>query len=166
MTFGTTHIDDLDQLGPDAGPKSEGWAEMLTGIMEQIVRLRRGLLAIQCEQAELEAAGMFPAIPTEIWEDRGNTTHGQKKYLRLGFPGGALGGGKRKLYIGSKKAKITKARQMAARRREWEALEKERVRLERFLRMTRGSLEREAGSVRRYEIAEELGLEMEVTCNG
>lgn len=136
------------------------WTDLLGQMLTDLARLEVGLVVIRQEMAELEAAGMFPAVPTELWETRTNTQHGEARYLRLGFSTGALPGGRRKLYIGCDLKKITRARQMASRRLRWEALEAERVKLERFLRMTRSVLEREAGSVSRYEIPEELGLEL------
>lgn len=157
VTFGTTHLADHRELEGGAGSK---WATLLHGILEHLVRLRTGLLAIKKAMAELEAAGMWPGVPVELWEGRENTGYKEKCYLRLSFPKGALGGGRRKLYIGRDKEKIRVAREKAARRRQWEGLEKERVRLERFLRMTRSGLEREAGSVQRYQIPDDLGLEL------
>lgn len=169
MTFGDTTCDDRVELEAQAGPKSavlREWADLLERILTDVARLEAGLVVIKLAMADLEAAGIFPAVPTESWETRGNTTHGQARYLRMLFRKGALPGGKRKLYIGSNPRKIEKAKQMASRRVRWEALEAERVRLERFLRMTRSALDREARSVQRYEIPEELGVEMEVACDG
>lgn len=157
MTFGTTTFDDHHELEALSGPN---WTELLMGITELLYNLEAALAAIKRQQTELRAAGMWPGVPIEIWEDRDNTGHGEKRYLRLSFPKGALSGGRRKLYIGCKPEKITAARQKAARRRQWEALQEERVKLERFLRMTRSSLDRVAGQVSSYRIPDDLGLEL------
>lgn len=159
MTFGTTYVEDLRELQEAFGPK---WAEPLAGIRDGLLGLEAALLAIKKSMAELEAAGMWPGVPLEVWEDRDNTSHGEKRYLRLKFKKGAWPDGRRGLYIGCKPDKITAARQKAARRRRWEALEAERERLDRFLRMTRSSIGGVAGQVQRYRIPDDLGLELDV----
>lgn len=131
---------------------SEEWAELLTEIMEQVARLEAGLVAMKFEMGRLEADGMYPAIPTgEVWEKG-------KRYLRLTFPCGTLLGGRRKLYVGCDPVKIQEARKKAANRRRWEELDDEIERLERYLWMTRGNLERVAGSAKRYKLPEGIPL--------
>lgn len=160
--FGDTHPGDRVELGDQAGPKSpvlREWADKLTGILADLARLEAGLVVIRESMAELEAAGMYPGVPTESWETRTNTTHGEARYLRMLFSIGVLPNGKRKLYVGADPARQRTAKLKASRRLRWERLEAERVRLERFLRMTRSSIGGVAGSVRRYRIPEELGIE-------
>lgn len=160
MTFGDTQRGDRVELEAQAGPILQDWADILTGIMEQVARLERALSAIQRDMAELEVAGMYAAVPTESWESRSNTDHGEARYLRMLFPNGVLPGGRRKLYVGCDPAKIRKARKLAGNRRRWEALEAERQRLERFLRMVRSSVGGVAGQVSGYRIPDELRLEL------
>lgn len=135
------------------------WAEILAGIMEELFRLEAGLVAMKRECLRLEADGMYPGVPTgDVWEPRANSTHGEKRYLRLTFPAGTLPGGRRKLYVGCNSERIAEARKLAGNRCRWEELEGEIRGLERYLRMTCGDLQRVAGSVKRYELPEGLPL--------
>jgi len=71
---------------------------------------------------------MYPAIPTESWQERG----GRGKYLYMLFPSDKRGagysgpGGKRKVYVGNKPERIAAARQLAANRRRYEDLQRAR----------------------------------------
>ena len=140
---------------PDQGGAVTKWADLLMAIMEDLARLESGLLAIKLEQARLEAAGMYPAVPTESWEARNG---GEARYLRMVFPMGALEEG-RKIYVGCDPLRIEEAQCMATRRVRWERLEVERGRLEQALGSLRWILEREAQRANMQPLPEELGLE-------
>ena len=143
---------------PDQGGAVTKWADLLMAIMEDLARLESGLLAIKLEQARLEAAGMYPAVPTESWEARNG---GEARYLRMVFPMGALKKG-RKLYVGADPARIAAARNKAERRARWETLEWERGRLERALMAVWAGLDRVAERVSVYRIPKELELDLPV----
>jgi len=116
------------------------WTDLLTGILERLAELEAGLEAMREEATELRAAGMWPAIPTEVWERRGNATHDEARYLRLSFPRGALPEGRTK-YIGCDPARIATARRKTARRRRWEELQRHIERVEGTLQNARWDLE-------------------------
>jgi len=154
MTFETTQRDDhhelVDQVDP--GP----WMDLLLQILEHAVRLVEAQTAIKQAMEELEAAGIYPAVPTPFWDRDPN---GQPRYMKLSFPRGALDNG-RKIYIGCRESKITEAKQKIARTQRFEALGEERTRLERFLRMTRADLDRVARQVGSYRVPDDLGLDL------
>ena len=86
--------------------------------------------------ALLEERGIYDAIPTESWQDRG----GKGRYLYLYFPqrrdgDGYLGPGRRrKLYIGASPARIAAARRRVQRTRDHRQLNREAERLHTWLR--------------------------------
>jgi hypothetical protein len=93
----------------------------------------------------LEQTGMYPAIPTEQWQDR----DGKGKYLYMLFRQDGNGQytgpeGKRKVYVGSPDQKIKEAQQMAANRRRWEELEMAAQRLRQWLSLYRSEIENRA----------------------
>lgn len=85
-------------------------------------------LRIESIETSISAIGeMYPAIPTESWQDR----NGTGKYLYMLFSGNRHGGysgpgGKRKLYVGNKPDRITEARRLAANRRRYDELQRAR----------------------------------------
>jgi len=87
----------------------------------------RHLAAI--DRAIAQVGEMYPAIPTESWQER----NGKGKYLYMLFSANRYGGGysgpdgKRKLYIGNKPARIEAARRLAANRRRHEGLQRART---------------------------------------
>jgi hypothetical protein len=90
----------------------------------------------------LEQTGMYPAIPTEQWQDR----DGKGKYLYMLFRQDGYGqytgpGGMRKVYVGSLDRKIKEAQQMAANRRRWEELEMAAQRLRQWLNLYQSEIE-------------------------
>jgi hypothetical protein len=153
--FGDRVQGDRVPYGADAGPK---WLELLRQIRDEMVRLESALAGMRLQMERLEEAGMYPAVPSESWESRSNSTHGEARYLRLVFPSRAPG--PRKVYVGCDPAKITEARKRASNRRAWEWLDREATRLDRFLRMQRAGLERVAREVSRYEVKEWLSAEL------
>jgi len=155
MTFETTHGDDHREL-PDRSDLK--WTDLLLDIEQHLFNLERLLTVIQGEQAHLREEGVWAAEPTLFWD---NDPNGQPRYAKLSFPVGALPGGRRKVYVGCKPRKIQAAKAKIARTRRHEALEHERKRLERFLRMTRADLERVARGVAGYRVPDDLGLELD-----
>lgn len=133
---------------------AEKWAALLMGIMEGVVRLEAGLVSMKQECLRLEADGMWPAVPSESWEMRNRSTHGEARYLRLVFGRDKPAGYPRKVYVGCDRDKIAEARKKTVNRRWWEELDKEITCLERFLQMMRGDLQRVASSVERRRLPE------------
>jgi len=82
----------------------------------------------EINRAIAQVGEMYPAIPTESWQDR----NGKGKYLYMLFSVDCSGsgysgpGGKRKVYIGNKPDCIKKARQLAENRRRYEKLQRAR----------------------------------------
>jgi hypothetical protein len=157
MTFETTHRGDHHELQERSDPSQ--WTDLLLDIERQLYHLETLLMLIEREQTALREEGIYPAVPTLFWD---NDPNGQPRYCKLSFPVGALPGGQRKQYVGCKERKIQEAKQQIARTRRHEALEEERTRLERFLRMTRSGLDRVAGSVAGYRVPDDLGLDLDV----
>jgi hypothetical protein len=157
MTFETTPRGDPHELADRSDPNQ--WTDLLLDIERQLYHLEHLLAVIINEQVALCTEGVYPAEPTLFWD---NDPNGQPRYCKLSFPRGALPNGQRKLYIGCKPEKIAAAKQQIARTQRHEALGEERVRLERFLRMTRASLDRVADSVAGYRVPDDLGLELHV----
>jgi hypothetical protein len=155
MTFETRPRGDPHELADRSDPIE--WTEILLDIERQLYHLENLLTLIISEQVALNTAGVYPAVPTLFWD---NDPNGQPRYAKLSFPVDALPSGQRKLYIGCKESKITEAKQKIARTRRFEALKEERVRLERFLRMTRADLDRVARQVAGYRVPDDLGLDL------
>jgi hypothetical protein len=90
----------------------------------------------------LEQAGMYPAIPTEQWQDR----DGKGKYLYMLFRQDGYGvytgpDGKRKLYVGADPEKIAEARRLTANRRRWEDLKAAAGKIDRWLKARQCDIE-------------------------
>ncbi len=82
-------------------------------------------------KAALDAAGMYPAVPTQDWQARGADPD-DKRYLYLCFPADGDGGytsptGKRKVYIGVDPDKQAEAVRLARNRRRFEDLERQQA---------------------------------------
>ena len=127
-----TILDDHSQAVPK-------WADILSKIMEDLRRLEAGLEDMKLDCVRLEAAGMWPAVPTEMWEERNGS---EARYLRLYFPRGTLGV-REKTYIGCKPSAIADARRKMANRIRWEGLDGEICDLERVLRGVEAALDRQ-----------------------
>lgn len=72
---------------------------------------------------EIKSAGMYPAVPSEQWQDRG----GDGQYLYMIFKTDGNGiyqgpGNARKLYVGNKADRIAEARRLAENRRRYEEI--------------------------------------------
>ena len=135
MTFGDKVAGILDDQ-EKAVPK---WAALLAEIMEDLTRLECGLVEMKMECVFLESAGMWPAVPTEMWEPRNGS---DPIYLRLYFPHGTLGV-RTKTYIGCKPENVADARRKSANRQRWEELDAEVSRLERTLSAVEMALNRQ-----------------------
>lgn len=100
--------------------------------------------------ATLEAAGMYPASPSEQWQDRNGS--GQYLYMlfRLG-PDGQYQGpdGKRKVYIGKDPERIAEARRLAENRRRWEVVNRAARDLDGWLYLRGSELQSLAGRCQR-----------------
>jgi hypothetical protein len=155
MTFETRPRGDPHELADRSDPNQ--WTDLLLDIERQLYHLEHLLTVIINEQVALCTEGVYPAEPTLFWD---NDPNGQPRYAKLSFPKGALDNGQRKIYIGCKPEKITAAKAKIARTQRHEALGEERTRLERFLRMTRASLDRVADSVAGYRVPDDLGLDL------
>lgn len=100
---------------------AEETAANLAAIGAALDAARADLQLLISWAAELESQGMFAAVPHEQWQDR----NGRGRYLYLLFPMGRDGrhmgpGGKRKLYVGNKADRISRARDKAVRRQAFE----------------------------------------------
>jgi hypothetical protein len=106
----------------------------------------------------LEQTGMYPAIPTEQWQDR----DGKGKYLYMLFRqdrNGVYTGpdGKRKLYVGTDPEKIAEAHRLAANRRRWEELRAAARQLDIWLKARQGDMEHLARNCQQWPHTD-LGL--------
>lgn len=106
----------------------------ILGAFEHLGEIETGL-------SHLEAAGMYPAVPTEQWQRR----NGNGEYLYMIFRKGKNGeyqgpDGKRKVYIGCKAEAIGEARRLAANRRKYERLTAQRNEVIRWINGVAGSL--------------------------
>ena len=119
------------------------WGKLIEDILVDLRRLETGLMSMRRERLRLEVAGMWPAVPTESWEPRTNSTHGEARYLRLLFPAGTRGQKRYRVYVGSKQEAIAEARRKAVNRRRWEKLDEEIAGLERCLRNVEAALNRQ-----------------------
>lgn len=104
----------------------------LDSIYSGIWYARAHLAALEQALAALEAAGMYPSVPSEQWQSRNG---GEATYLYMLFRwdnqrGGYAGpGGKQKAYVGNKPERIAEARRLAKNRERWEKLDSTRTRL-------------------------------------
>lgn len=156
MTFGDKSrrkCDDHVAAGPNED-EIGAWGRLLGGIARDLERLELGLVEMAAECLRLEAAGMWPAVPSESWETRGG---GDPVYLRLVFPKRTAGLNGRKVYVGAKPEKIADARRKTANRQRWEWLNREIRRLRWTLRWARNRLDRTAGELAGQELPEDLG---------
>jgi len=110
----------------DASGGSPIVPNVLQEIADHFTALDRLRAEWQAELADLEAAGMYEAIPAESWETR----NGGGKYLRLVFPTDRQTGQRRKLYIGAYPSAIAEARAKVERRKRWEELTRNLARLD------------------------------------
>lgn len=131
--------------------------DLLTKIGQQVRAAEEYLAVIRAEMSEVEAAGMYPAVPSERWKD--------EKYLYMVFTGLDADklslDAKGRIYIGSDPAKVAEARRLAANRQQWERLDRQRKDLESWLWVKEneiGRLAKEAGGWQRLIKAEQLVL--------
>jgi len=88
---------------------------------------------------------MYPAIPTESWQER----NGKGQYLYMLFSANRYGGGysgpdgKRKIYIGNKPKRIEAARRLARNRRSYEELQRARQALMTWIGNQKRALDRQ-----------------------
>lgn len=93
------------------------------------------LARIQQMMDRIAQEGMYDAVPTESWQDRG----GPGRYLYHYFPQDRTGAsylgpdGKKKLYIGVEPARIKEARRLAHNRRRYNTLNQAAAALQRWL---------------------------------
>lgn len=120
-------------------------ADTLHRIDKQLAAARGKLADIKERMNELAEAGMYPAVPSESWEEKSNTDN---LYLYMRFPknyngSGHMGpGGRRRLYIGRDREKVYTARMKAARRKRWEQLKQKRDHLQRWINDRQTTLRR------------------------
>lgn len=121
---------------------SDQLATLLLKIGQEYRAAEQCLAEIQAEMSETEAAGMYPAIPTERWKDN--------RYLYMYFndrPPDLSLDAKGRLYIGADPARIAEARRLVANRIEWEALNRIATYLQGYLRL------RQEGVKHEYDLA-------------
>lgn len=116
-------------------------------ILDGMIAAQSHLKRLRQTMARLQQEGMYDAVPTESWQDRG----GDGRYLYHYFPvarhgPGYLGpDGKKKHYVGSDPARIAEARRLADNRRRYEDLAAAADRLDQWLFWRRQDLRTLAG---------------------
>jgi hypothetical protein len=111
-------------------------------IYDGMIAAQNHLKRLRQTMARLQQEGMYDAVPTESWQDRG----GAGQYLYHYFPMDRLGSGylgpdgKKKHYVGSDPARIAEARRLADNRRRYEDLAAAADRLEQWLTWRRQDL--------------------------
>jgi hypothetical protein len=106
----------------------ENILETLHLINVSLLDARQHLAEVESVMAAIEAAGMYPAVPTEAWKN--------DSYLYMRFADRVNGlelDAKNRLYIGTKADKIIEARRLAENRRRWEQLNSARRSLQGWL---------------------------------
>jgi len=101
------------------------WHDALDTIRDELSTALAHLVDLHQALGKIEAAGMYPALPTEQWQARGDS--GEARYLYMLFRKNAEGtyqgpGGKRKLYVGADPGRQAEARRLAENRRRWRAI--------------------------------------------
>lgn len=126
-------------------------ADLVEAINDRLAEALAHRVELGQALAQLEAAGMWPAVPSEQWQDRNSA--GQYFYLlfRLG-PDRAYQGpdGKRKVDIGRDPGKIAEARRLAENRRRWEVANRAARDLDGWLAENRRQLVALAGRCERW----------------
>lgn len=124
----------------------------------EMLQAEEHLAVIRHAMASLEAAGMYPGLPTERWKDA--------RYLYLYFPNGAANDlkldAKQRLYIGADPQRIEEARRRVGNRRRWEDLNSVARWLDQWLKEKGTDIEQMASRAKRWPRAKEelLGLDL------
>jgi len=92
--------------------------------------------AIQAEMTRLEQDGMYPAVPTEQWQNRDGKGNYLYHLFTMDHEGKYTGPeGKRKVYVGNKPDRIEAARHLATNRARYESLAQTHRRLDSWIYM-------------------------------